>query len=144
MVSDIVPRAPVCTMLDVGASGSFTVVDEVSGGLLVELEDGRRFVWRWEDGLSSGGGRGLSRTMPAWIQRTRLPEGSLNGAGRGQSHASASAPSLPDGWEGFIDPVTKLSGGGTRPLAGAFRAGGDVASLKLEVERRHDAKASDE
>mmetsp|Transcript_62132 Transcript_62132/g.144546 ORF Transcript_62132/g.144546 Transcript_62132/m.144546 type:complete len:144 (+) Transcript_62132:31-462(+) len=107
MVSDIVPRAPVCTMLDVGASGSFTVVDEVSGGLLVELEDGRRFVWRWEDGLSSGGGRGLSRTMPAWIQRTRLPEGSLNGAGRGQSHASASAPSLPDGWEGFIDPVTK-------------------------------------
>ena len=31
---------------DVGHSGTFTVIQEIAGGLIVELEDGRQCVWR--------------------------------------------------------------------------------------------------
>lgn len=73
---------------DPGEGGTFRVVAEVDGGLLVEVEGGGRFVWRWlvEDPAASGpggpsAGRGVSRTLPSWLQRGQ--RASPVGAGRG-------------------------------------------------------------
>lgn len=94
----------------VGYSGTFTVLAEVASGIVVELDDGhlcvlQTYVEEEEQrapsrGEALGAGRGLPRTIPAWVQRNRplpglAPGGRGAGAGPEQPAATeAQAPAL--------------------------------------------------
>mmetsp|Transcript_18986 Transcript_18986/g.30845 ORF Transcript_18986/g.30845 Transcript_18986/m.30845 type:complete len:178 (-) Transcript_18986:46-579(-) len=88
-----------------GAQGTFVVREVLAEGLVVELSNGRRCLWRWYDDLQGcpqtsldskqgeatealrSTGRGIDTTIPAWMQRKIMPnphaKQTTNGAGRG-------------------------------------------------------------
>ena len=84
---------------DVGHSGTYTVIQEIAGGVIVELEDGRQCVWR----SSAEDGHGPSLAAPATPGVGLADRDALYAAQLAEFHAARNS-CHPD-WQARIDRI---------------------------------------
>ena len=87
---------------DVGHSGTFTVIQEIAGGVIVELEDGRQCVWR----SSAEDEHGPSLAAPATPGVGLADRDALDAAQLAEFHAARNS-CHPD-WQARIDQLAEL------------------------------------